>query len=83
MGLRTIFFVLALWGIYLIGRHFWRQKQLNRHQRKVSKSQQVKSVDSVQCAYCGLHLPKSEAINKDDNYYCSKAHLRAAEEQNN
>jgi uncharacterized protein len=79
MGLRTIFFILALWGIYLIGRHLWRQ---NQQQQKARKPQQVKSVNSVQCAYCGLHLPKSEAISKDDNYYCSKAHLQAAEKQN-
>jgi uncharacterized protein len=77
MGLRTLLIVLALWGIYLIGRHFWRQNR-----QKVSKSQQVKSVDSVQCAYCGLHLPKTEAISKDDIYYCSKAHLQAAKKQN-
>jgi uncharacterized protein len=76
MGLRYIFLALALWGIFLIGRHFWRQNRL-----KGSKSQQVKSVDSVQCAYCGLHLPKDEAIRTDDIYYCSKAHLKAAEKQ--
>lgn len=78
MGLRYIFLALALWGIFLIGRHFWRQNQL-----KGSNSKQVKSVDSVQCAYCGLHLPKTEAINKDDSYFCSKAHLQAAKKQHN
>jgi uncharacterized protein len=76
MGLRTILFLLALWGVFLIGRHFWRQNQL-----KGSKSHQVKSVDSVQCAYCGLHLPKEEAVCTDDVYYCSKAHQKAAEKQ--
>jgi uncharacterized protein len=78
MGLRTILIALALWGIFLIGRHFWRQNR-----QKVNKSHQIKSVDSVQCAYCGLHLPKTEAISKDDNYYCSKAHLQAAKKLDN
>ncbi|MBW9264773.1 MAG: NADH dehydrogenase subunit 4 [Candidatus Thiodiazotropha sp. (ex. Lucinisca nassula)] len=77
MGLRYIFIALALWGVFLIGRHFWRQNQL-----KGNKSQQVKSVDSVQCAYCGLHLPKNEAVCSADVYYCSKAHQKAAEKQN-
>ncbi|MES9990530.1 MAG: PP0621 family protein [Candidatus Thiodiazotropha sp.] len=77
MGLRTLFFLLALLGIYLIVRHFLRQ---NRQTGK--KSKQMKSVDSVQCAYCGLHLPKDEAVSDASRYYCSKAHLKAANEKN-
>ncbi|MET0072266.1 MAG: PP0621 family protein [Candidatus Thiodiazotropha sp.] len=77
MGLRFLFFALAVLGVYLIVRHFWRQK---RHIDGGSK--QVKSVDSVQCAYCGLHLPKVEAVSDDSRYYCSKAHLKAAKEEN-
>ncbi|MEW8507642.1 MAG: PP0621 family protein [Candidatus Thiodiazotropha sp.] len=76
MGLRYIFFALAVLGVYLIVRHFWRQSRQNE-----GKSKQVKSVDSVQCAYCGLHLPKEEAVSDDSRYYCSKAHLKAANEQ--
>lgn len=76
MGLRYLLFALALLGIFLIARHFWRQnQQIDR------KSNQVKSVDSVQCAYCGLHLPKDEAISDDSHYYCCKAHLKAAGER--
>jgi uncharacterized protein len=73
MGLRFLFFALALFGVFLIVRQFWRQKQqIGR------KTNQVKSVDSVQCAYCGLHLPKDEAVSDDSVYYCSRAHLKAA-----
>ncbi|MES9969516.1 MAG: PP0621 family protein [Candidatus Thiodiazotropha sp.] len=76
MGLRYIFLALALWGVFLIGRHFWRQSR-----QKDKPSQQIKSVDSVQCAYCGLHLPRDEAVNEDGKYYCSKTHLKAANER--
>ncbi|MCM8855329.1 MAG: hypothetical protein LC541_09575 [Candidatus Thiodiazotropha sp.] len=73
MGFRYILLGLAIWGVYLIGRHFWRQRlEQSRH------SQQIKSVDSVQCAYCGLHLPRDEAVKDKERYYCNKAHLKAA-----
>ncbi|MCU7905336.1 MAG: hypothetical protein KZQ76_05645 [Candidatus Thiodiazotropha sp. (ex Epidulcina cf. delphinae)] len=74
MGLRYLFFVLALWGVYLIARHFLRQRRMRN-----DKLQQVKSVDSVQCAYCGLHLPKNEAVRDNERYFCNKAHLKAAD----
>ncbi|WP_255539434.1 1,6-anhydro-N-acetylmuramyl-L-alanine amidase AmpD [Polynucleobacter sp. JS-Safj-400b-B2] len=31
----------------------------------------------MQCQYCKVHLPKSEAIFFDDRFYCSKEHLQA------
>jgi uncharacterized protein len=76
MGLRFLLVALALFGVFLIVRHFWRQNQ-----KIGGKTNQVKSVDSVQCAYCGLHLPKDEAVRDDSVYYCSKAHLKAAGER--
>ncbi len=33
--------------------------------------------DMVRCAYCGVHLPKSESILSGGNYYCCDAHRRA------
>ncbi|MCU7842720.1 MAG: hypothetical protein KZQ93_02660 [Candidatus Thiodiazotropha sp. (ex Monitilora ramsayi)] len=72
MGLRYLFLGLALWGFYLIIRHLIRQKKM-QHRRPTN----TKAVDSVQCAHCGLHLPREEAISHGQNYYCSKAHLLA------
>ena len=31
----------------------------------------------VQCQYCKVHLPQSEALTCDDRFYCSKEHLYA------
>ncbi|MES9832210.1 MAG: PP0621 family protein [Candidatus Thiodiazotropha sp. DIVDIV] len=73
MGLKTILFGLAIWGIYLIVRHFARM----RSEQQTAK-RQVKSVESVKCDQCGLHLPKDEAIHEDGLYYCNKDHLLAA-----
>lgn len=73
MGLRYLLLGLALWGLYLIIRHL-------AHQRKQQKIKHTdpKAVDSVQCAYCGLHLPREEALPRGNTYFCSQAHLDAA-----
>ena len=34
--------------------------------------------DMVRCAYCGVHLPKSESIMAGNKYYCDEEHRRAA-----
>jgi uncharacterized protein len=75
MGLKYLLFGLAIWGIYLILKHFLRTQ--NRQQ---AASREVKTVDSVKCAYCGLHLPRNEALWSEGRYYCCKAHLKAADE---
>jgi uncharacterized protein len=30
----------------------------------------------VRCDYCGLNVPKSEALDADGRWYCSDAHRR-------
>jgi len=30
----------------------------------------------VRCQHCGLHIPKNEALQSDNKYYCSQEHLR-------
>ena len=74
MGLRTILLGLALWGIFLIVRHLIRERR-----RLQAKPGKPKAVDSVQCAYCGLHLPREEALQRGEHYYCCQAHLEAAD----
>ncbi|MEJ2592342.1 MAG: PP0621 family protein [Candidatus Thiodiazotropha sp.] len=74
MGLRYLFLGLAVWGVYLIIRHLIRQQ---KPQPPVVR--RSKAVDSVQCAHCGLHLPREEALQKGDAYYCSQAHLQASD----
>lgn len=35
----------------------------------------------IQCHYCFVHLPKSEAITQEDRFYCSKGHLDSLDAQ--
>lgn len=30
----------------------------------------------VRCAHCGVHLPQDRALNRDQQWYCSPAHLQ-------
>lgn len=32
--------------------------------------------DMVCCAYCGVHLPRSESRVDNDDFFCSDEHLR-------
>jgi len=39
-------------------------------------SSSTESEDMVCCDYCGLHLPKSESVIKDNRFFCSEEHYR-------
>ena len=62
---------LAVWAVFLIVRHLLRQNRLQK-----AAPGTAKSVDSVQCAYCGLHLPRNEAVHQDDDFFCNREHLK-------
>lgn len=32
--------------------------------------------DMVRCAHCGVHLPKSESVLSDGEFFCSDEHRR-------
>jgi len=33
-------------------------------------------VQMVPCAHCGMHVPQSEAVQRDGHSYCSAAHAQ-------
>ena len=68
--------------------YFWlkRKKQaaFNAEQESRIKAQQAKISQSeaiVQCQYCQVHLPQSEAIKKEDRFYCSNEHVNLLDTQ--
>ena len=76
MGFRYLLLAAAIWVGYLIVRHLLRQRLTKP---KTTSSQ--KSVNSVQCKYCGLHLPKDEAIRDGEDHFCNTEHRDAARKQ--
>ncbi len=66
---RYLFLGLAILAVFLITRHLLQAHRLKRETRHA-----MKSVDSVQCAYCGLHLPRNEAVHHGDDFFCTPEH---------
>ena len=52
---------------------YWLVMSCRRRPSEDSKNSGVE--DTVQCAYCGVYLPKSEGLLEDGRYFCGKAHL--------
>lgn len=40
------------------------------------RSSQPAVEDMVRCAYCGVHLPRSESYAGGGEFFCSEEHLR-------
>jgi len=70
MGIRFLLLLVAIVAIGFIVRFFFRSSkniELNRQQK-------IKTDNMVACQHCGLHIPKTEAIESDGIYYCSREH---------
>ncbi|MDH5407365.1 MAG: PP0621 family protein [Gammaproteobacteria bacterium] len=53
--------------------------RLDRHtEHKKTQTDQIGAM--VKCHHCGLHIPKQEAIESANHYYCSQEH-RQLEQQ--
>jgi uncharacterized protein len=51
----------------------------HRVDRRGDKTPPASEENMVQCASCGVHLPRSESIATRGQYYCSPEHQRAGE----
>jgi uncharacterized protein len=66
---RLLFFALIGFVVY------WLLKTYNKEVHKEDKPAQTE--DMVRCAYCGIHLPRSECFTAEGNSYCSREHYLA------
>ena len=41
------------------------------------KPKKIKDEPMVRCDYCGIHVPKSRAVETDDHTFCSRKHRQA------
>lgn len=71
---KIILVVLGLLAVYWI---------LKSYRRRVDRAQggtpPATAENMVQCARCGVHLPRSEGISTQGRFYCSPEHQRAGE----
>jgi uncharacterized protein len=68
MGRLIVLIVLVVLAVWLIRRALRRPQQKNK---PVAKQGEL-----VQCAHCGVHLPRSEARQTEGVLYCSEEHAR-------
>jgi len=63
---RLVLVLAIIFAIYLVFRAF--------KSKKPNAGAQASAEDMVQCAYCGVHLPKSEGLQEGGRYFCNEAH---------
>ena len=83
--------VLIKWLLLFAGAcalYLWikgkKQTKLDRDEAAKLKAERSKVVEPeviVRCRHCSVHLPKSEAIQQEDRFYCSRDHLDSLDAQ--
>ncbi len=58
---------LAIWLVLTMLRQY--RRSVDEHPPQGTQSQ-----DMVRCAHCGVHIPKSESIERDGRTYCCIEH---------
>jgi len=70
-------FIIVLIVVLII--YLFKRKSLPKNPLDASTSKKnatsKKGEAMVKCKACGVHLPISEALKKQDDYFCSRAHL--------
>lgn len=71
-------FLLFL-AIFLLAVWLWRsgRQGVDRSDNKPAAPQSPQEM--VRCAYCGVHLPRSDALTGRAGLYCSAEHRHSAE----
>ncbi len=77
ISIRSILLILFIWFILWFGKRLLVKHQLNKKYKQRMKQQtatQQQSKAMVRCEYCGVYLPKEEALSSGNNRYCCEAH---------
>lgn len=74
-----IYALLAIIALLLINRALGNARQAIRREQEAERVKKATPMPMVQCAYCGIHLPASEAVHYQDKTWCSLEHAQEAE----
>lgn len=64
-----------LFWIAVIAAAVWFWRKYKSQARTPKSSAELEAAPMVRCAYCGVHLPRDRALNLQQQWYCSQAHL--------
>lgn len=68
--IRILLIALVIWLLLRMLKNWANKKNLSRN----TPPEELETM--VRCQHCGLHVPKNEAMESDNKYYCSQEHLR-------
>lgn len=68
--------ILVVLGVLLV---YWILRSYRRRVERPGPPPAARGEDMVQCARCGVHLPRSESITTQGRFYCSPDHQRQSE----
>ena len=55
----------------------WLKLRAQKPPEKKPKPKKIRNEPMVRCEFCGIHIPKSRAVEADGRIYCSKKHQHA------
>lgn len=69
-------FRLLLW-IAIVAAAFWLWRRFTRPKitRPQTPDASQKPAPMVRCQHCGIHVPREHALAKEQQWFCSQAHL--------
>lgn len=50
---------------------------IKSYRKNIPQQDKTLTDDMVRCAQCGVHLPKGESVQSQDQFFCSTAHRDA------
>jgi uncharacterized protein len=75
MGIRYLLLAAAIWALYIMVRRL-----LARRGKGQSPADTAPPVTMVSCTRCGIHVPQTEALEKDGQFYCCREHMPSGEQ---
>ena len=66
--------------LLLVGYVLWRWREAQARRRAApspKQAEQTQTIELVECAHCGVHLPVVQALTVRSDYFCSAAHQKA------
>lgn len=70
--LKLLLLALGVWLIYVLLKRYGASVRRDEQAPPTEPAQE----DMVRCTQCGVHLPKSEAILSQGEFFCSDEHRR-------
>ncbi|MFV1998224.1 MAG: PP0621 family protein [Acidiferrobacterales bacterium] len=71
-------YLLRIAILFILGWLAWRLiRRLTASLHLPAKPPSQDQIEVIPCAVCGVHIPRSEALMRNDKAYCSTAHLES------